>query len=81
MLVIIYFGILAIKEGFNKIIHRTDRCDLSLSQLGFRLLDHFLNNGKKIPYNPDLTVHAISSLKILEIGTVDLKSCQYIYPF
>jgi len=53
-ILIIYFGILAIKEGFNKIIHRTDRCDLSLSQLGFRLLDHFLNNGKKIPYNIQL---------------------------
>ena len=51
---IIYFGILAIKEGFNKIIHRTDRCDLSLSQLGFRLLDYLLNNGQRIPDNIQL---------------------------
>jgi hypothetical protein len=40
---IIYFGILSIQKGFHKIIHRTDRCDLSLTQLGFRLLDYLLN--------------------------------------
>jgi hypothetical protein len=46
---IVYFGIFAIKNEINKVIHRTDRCDLSFSQLGFRLLDHFLNNEKNIP--------------------------------
>lgn len=46
---IIYFGILSIQKGFHKIIHRTDRCDLSLTQLGFRLLDYLLNMKKPIP--------------------------------
>jgi hypothetical protein len=48
-ILIIYFGILSIQTGFHKIIHRTDRCDLSLTQLGFRLLDHLLNMKKTIP--------------------------------
>ncbi len=46
---IIYFGILSLQTGFHKIIHRTDRCDLSLTQLGFRLLDYLLNMNKAIP--------------------------------
>ena len=37
------------KLGFNKIIHRTDRCDLSLFQLGLRLLEYFLNQEMDIP--------------------------------
>jgi len=36
-------------KGFNKIIHRTDRCDLSLFQLGLRLLDYFLDHEIPIP--------------------------------
>ena len=46
---IIYFGVYAVKNGFEKIIHRTDRCDLSLCQLGFRMVDHFLNKRHRIP--------------------------------
>ena len=45
----IYLGTVAQKTGLDKTIHRTDRCDLSLFQLGLRLLDHFLNLGKAIP--------------------------------
>jgi hypothetical protein len=37
------------KQGGNKIIHRTVRCDLSLFQLGMRLLDHFLDYDIPIP--------------------------------
>ena len=37
------------KHGWNRIVHRTDRCDLSLFQLGLRLLDHFLNEEIAIP--------------------------------
>jgi hypothetical protein len=48
-ILIIYFGILSMQKGLNKIIHRTDRCDLSLTQLGFRLLDYLLNMKKPIP--------------------------------
>lgn len=46
---IIYLGNLAMQQGFNKIIHRTDRCDLSLFQLGLRLLDYCLNQEMEIP--------------------------------
>jgi len=46
---IIYLGALAELEGWVKVIHRTDRCDLSLFQLGLRLLEHFLNEEMPIP--------------------------------
>ena len=46
---IIYLGNLSIQQGWSKIIHRTDRCDLSLFQLGLRLLDYFLNQEMEIP--------------------------------
>lgn len=46
---IVYLGAYAMQHGWNKIIHRTDRCDLSLFQLGLRLLDHFLNQEMPIP--------------------------------
>jgi hypothetical protein len=39
----VYLGVLCMASGWNKLIHRTDRCDLSLFQLGFDLLEHFLN--------------------------------------
>jgi hypothetical protein len=45
---IIYLGTLAHVEGWVSIIHRGDRCDLSLFQLGLRLLTHFLNEGMPI---------------------------------
>jgi hypothetical protein len=40
---IIYLGVLAKRDDWVKTIHRTDRCDLSLFQLGLNLLEHFLN--------------------------------------
>ena len=46
---IIFLGAMAMHKGFNKIIHRTDRCDLSLFQLGLRLLDYFLDHDIPIP--------------------------------
>jgi len=46
---IVYLGALAVQDGWDKIIHRTDRCDLSLFQLGLRLLDHFQNEELPIP--------------------------------
>ena len=46
---IIYLGSLCEKEGWRSIIHRKDRCDLSLFQLGLRTLEHFLNEGCSIP--------------------------------
>jgi hypothetical protein len=46
---IIYLGALAHRDDWLSRIHRTDRCDLSLFQLGFVLLDHLLNEALPIP--------------------------------
>ena len=46
---IIYLGVVAKRDDWVKIIHRTDRCDLSLFQLGLDLLEHFLNEHLSIP--------------------------------
>lgn len=46
---IIYLGVIAIRDKWVRIIHRTDRCDLSLFQLGLELLEHFLNEDSAIP--------------------------------
>lgn len=45
---IVYLGTLAKQQGWDRVIHRRDRCDLSLFQLGLRLLDHMLNEGWRI---------------------------------
>jgi hypothetical protein len=45
----IYLGVLCEDEGWRKIIHRKDRCDLSLFQLGLRTLEYFLNEDLYIP--------------------------------
>ena len=46
---IVYLGSVCMKDGWVRVIHRGDRCDLSLFQLGLRLLDHFLNEYLPIP--------------------------------
>ena len=46
---IVYLGIVAKRDGWVKVIHRTDRCDLSLFRLGLSLLEHFLNEHLPIP--------------------------------
>jgi hypothetical protein len=46
---IIYLGTLCEQDGWVRIIHRGDRCDLSLFQLGLRLLDYLLNEDCTIP--------------------------------
>jgi hypothetical protein len=46
---IVYLGSLCKSEGWQGIIHRKNRCDLSLFQLGLKLLEHFLNEGLAIP--------------------------------
>ena len=46
---VIYLGALAKRDEWVAIIHRTDRCDLSLFQLGLDLLNHFLNESLPIP--------------------------------
>lgn len=46
---IIYLGVVAKRDNWVAMIHRTDRCDLSLFQLGLDLLEHFLNEILPIP--------------------------------
>ena len=40
---IIYLGTLGEQDGWVSILHRGNRCDLSLFQLGLRLLDYLLS--------------------------------------
>jgi hypothetical protein len=44
----VYLGSLCDTEGWRAIIHRKKRCDLSLFQLGLRLLEYFLNENLPI---------------------------------
>jgi len=53
---IIYLGALCEKEGWRAIIHRRKRCDLSLFQLGLRILEHFLNEELPIPVQFHITI-------------------------
>jgi hypothetical protein len=46
---LVYLGMVAVLEGWDEIIHRTDRCDLSLFSPGLALLDHFSNHSLPIP--------------------------------
>jgi hypothetical protein len=46
---IIYLGTVAHRDGWTPKIHRRHRRDLSLFQLGLRLLDHFLKNELSLP--------------------------------
>lgn len=46
---IIYLGALCAQDGWLSILHRGDRCDLSLFQLGLRLLEHLWNEDHVIP--------------------------------
>jgi hypothetical protein len=53
---LVYLGVLCKRDGWQSIIHRRKRCDLSLFQLGLRLLDHFLNQGLPIPVQFHVTI-------------------------
>jgi len=55
---IICFGVYAVRSGLAKVIHRTDRCDLSLCQLGFRLIDYLINMKRKFPVFTQLNLFA-----------------------
>jgi len=46
---VIYLGGVAHQEAWTPKIHRRHRCDLSLFQLGLRLLDHLLKNDLALP--------------------------------
>lgn len=53
---LVYLGSLCKTDGWQSIIHRKNRCDLSLFQLGFRLLEHLLNEGLSIPVQFYVTI-------------------------
>jgi hypothetical protein len=46
---IIYLGACVIHTPWQKCIHRADRCDLSLFQLGLRYLERLLRDGLRLP--------------------------------
>ena len=46
---IIYLGVQAFSQNLLALVHRTDRCDLSLFQLGLRVLEYLLDCHKPIP--------------------------------
>jgi len=46
---VVYLGVTAKTQGLDKIIHRTDRCDWSLFQMGLHLLEYLLNHDMAIP--------------------------------
>ena len=53
---IVYLGALCEKDGWREVIHRRKRCDLSLFQLGLRILEHFLNEEFPIPVQFHVTI-------------------------
>jgi hypothetical protein len=53
---IVYLGSLCKSDGWQAIIHRRNRCDLSLFRLGLQLLEHFLNEGLPIPVQFHITI-------------------------
>jgi hypothetical protein len=56
---VIYLGTVAHDEGWVSYIHRRHRCDLSLFQLGLRLLDYFLNHEHPIPRSFNLVPESV----------------------
>jgi Transposase DDE domain len=53
---IVYLGSVCAREGWVSIIHRMNRCDLSLFQLGMRLLEYLLNEELPIPVQFHVTI-------------------------
>lgn len=60
---LIFLGVLAIENGWHRLFHRTDRCDISLFQLGLRLLEYRLNLAKNIPMQLNLFSKLIKSVR------------------
>jgi len=53
---IIYLGSVCEKDQWRPIVHRRKRCDLSLFQLGLRLLEHLLNTEMPLPVQFHVTI-------------------------
>lgn len=54
---LIYLGTLASQPHWRRLIHRSDRCNLSLFQLGLRLLDFWLGDDAplRVAFLPQAT--------------------------
>ena len=61
---VIYLGVVAIRDQWVSIIHRTDRCDLGLFQLGLDLLEHFLNDSLPIPVAFSIPASQLKSVRL-----------------
>ena len=46
---IVYLGLVALRQNWVSVMHRSDGCDWSLFRLGLALLDHLLNESLAIP--------------------------------
>ena len=46
---VVLLGEYALNKGLNRIFHRTDRCDLSFFQLGFRYIEYLLTHNLTLP--------------------------------
>jgi hypothetical protein len=46
---IVYLGVCALQDDWLHVLHRTDRCDLSLFRLGLRLVARCLKDDIPIP--------------------------------
>ena len=46
---IVYLGVCALQDDWMRVLHRQDRCDLSLFRLGLRLLARLLEEELRIP--------------------------------
>ena len=53
---IVYLGSVGSRDRWRSIIHRQKRCDVSLFQLGLRLLEYFLNEDLPIPVQFYVTI-------------------------
>ncbi len=60
---VVYLGIHALTSPWQRRIHRRARCDLSLFQLGLRLLAYCLKEG--LPHPKGLLAHFTGSLDAL----------------
>jgi hypothetical protein len=60
---IVYLGTLGERESWAKVMHRTERCDLRLFQLGLRLLAHFLNEDLPIPVRFHIVLEGPKSVR------------------
>jgi hypothetical protein len=60
---IVPLGALCKQDGWVRIIHRGDRCDLSLFQLGLRLLDYLLNEDGTIPVAFSIAIETVKNVR------------------